>query len=114
MVVSRRLCVYGTVAITTYVDPSVEPTDWRHSLALRARTERRAVRVQPETEAMQEGVAQGLYSNRYPFVLPGGHAYAARWGFTIVESVLQGGQDWGETESEEEGTGSSDVREPPA
>ncbi|CAK9038019.1 unnamed protein product [Durusdinium trenchii] len=35
-----RLCVYGTVAITTYVDPSVEPTDWRHSLALRARTER--------------------------------------------------------------------------
>ena len=34
--------------------------------------------------------------------------------FSIVESVLQGGQDWGETESEEEEAGSSTVLEPPA
>ena len=33
---------------------------------------------------------------------------------TRIYTVLQGGQDWGETESEEERTGSSDVHEPPA
>ena len=103
-------------AITSYIDPSVEPeavigdTLWRCIPAPRGG--RRG--YSQKLRHLQEGIAQGLYSNKYPFVLPGGHEYARSWGFTIVESVLQGGREWGETESEEEAAESSTVLEPPA
>ena len=103
-------------AITSYIDTGVEPTEligdtlWRCVPAPRGR--RRG--YSQKLRHLQEGIAQGLYSNKYPFVLSGGHEYARSWGFTIVESVLQGGREWGETESEEEAAESSTVLESPA
>ena len=71
----------------------------RHPLALRASSTWRSSRVQPKA-------ATSAGRDR--------HEYAASWGFSIVESVLQGGREWGETESEEEAAESSTVLEPPA
>ena len=81
VVISLRLCAYGcAVAITSYVDPSVEPTELIGDTLRRCVPAPRGGRrgYNQKLRHLQEGIAQGLYSNRYSFVLPGGHAYAAR------------------------------------
>ena len=94
-------------AITSYVDTSVEPTE------LIGNTLWRCV---PAPRGGRRGYNQKLRHLQEEQIscCSSWHAYAAHWGFSIVESVLQGGREWGETESEEEGAGSSSVLDPPA
>ena len=49
------------------------------------------------------GLASGVYFNNYPWISQQGRDYADRWGFSIVDSVLQGASVWEIESSSSEG-----------
>ena len=106
LVISRiARAIVGTITSgsSSYFDPSVETPGqevgdvlWRSVVARRGGRRGYSIKVRHLTE----GLASGVYFNHHPFISQEGRTYADRWGFSILESVLQGGSVW-EIESSE-------------
>ena len=81
----------------SYLNPAVEQDRshqasgalWR---AIRGRGGKRGYKQ--KVRHLAEGIVAGHYSNSYPFVQASGYEYARSWGFSVIDSVLQGASVW--------------------